>query len=65
MGYVGKFGGTLLPALYCGVPSWEAVTLALIMCSKGIIEVATYIMWKDANVSKPLSLSLSLSLSDF
>ena len=53
MGYVGKFGGTLLPALYCGVPFWEAVTLALIMCSKGIIEIATYIMWKDSNVSKP------------
>ncbi|KAG6629013.1 hypothetical protein CIPAW_14G053600 [Carya illinoinensis] len=50
LGYIGKFMGTLLPALFCGLPYWEAVTLALIMCCKGVIEVAAYIMWKDAGI---------------
>ena len=54
MGYIGKFTGTLFPALYCGVPFWEALTLALIMSCKGIIEVSTYVMWKDGKVTKLL-----------
>ncbi|KAF8010552.1 hypothetical protein BT93_J1248 [Corymbia citriodora subsp. variegata] len=47
MGYVGKFFGTFVAAIISGTPFWDAVPLSLIMCYKGIIEVAVYIMWFD------------------
>lgn len=50
MGYVGKFSGTLMTAVGCGTPFWDAVSLGLIMCCKGIIEVAIYVMWYDRKV---------------
>lgn len=55
-GYITKFCGTLLSAIYCRFPFWDAVTLALIMCCKGIIEVAVYITWKDWMVHQDRSL---------
>ncbi|GFZ01718.1 cation/hydrogen exchanger 14 [Actinidia rufa] len=36
-GYIGKFLGTLVTACYCSLPFWDAVTLALVMCCKGVI----------------------------
>ncbi|KAI6670902.1 hypothetical protein NL676_005787 [Syzygium grande] len=50
MGYVGKFSGTLVTAVGCGTPFWDAVPLSLIMCCKGIIEVAIYVMWYDRKI---------------
>lgn len=50
MGYVGKFCGTLVSAHLCGMPLWEAIPLSIIMCCKGIIEVAVYTLWYDRKV---------------
>lgn len=50
LGYVGKFTGTLIPAVFSGVPLGESLCLAMIMCCKGIIDIATYCLWKDSKV---------------
>ncbi|KAL3719882.1 hypothetical protein ACJRO7_004808 [Eucalyptus globulus] len=50
MGYVGKFSGTLVASVVCGKPFWDAVPLSLIMCCKGIIEVAVYCAWYDRKI---------------
>ncbi|XP_027071017.1 cation/H(+) antiporter 14 [Coffea eugenioides] len=47
LGYLGKFTGVLLSALYFQTPLRDAVSLALVMCCKGIIEVAIYIILKE------------------
>ncbi|XP_015874715.2 cation/H(+) antiporter 14-like [Ziziphus jujuba] len=60
MGYVGKFVGTFVPAIFCRVPFWDAISLSLIMCCKGVIEVATYNMWNDSKVLDDLSFTLVL-----
>ncbi|XP_021810596.1 cation/H(+) antiporter 14-like isoform X1 [Prunus avium] len=60
MGYVGKFLGTLLPALYFGVPFRDATSLALIMCCKGIIDVAIYNAWRDGKIMDDLCFGLLL-----
>ncbi|XP_073061896.1 cation/H(+) antiporter 14-like [Primulina eburnea] len=41
--YSAKFTSTLIPALFYGMPLRHAVTLALIMCCRGIIEAVIYI----------------------
>ncbi|KAL3719880.1 hypothetical protein ACJRO7_004806 [Eucalyptus globulus] len=50
MGYVGKFCGTLLSAICCGMPFWDAIPLGLIMCCKGIIEIAILVVLYDRKV---------------
>ncbi|WJZ89179.1 hypothetical protein VitviT2T_008414 [Vitis vinifera] len=60
LGYIGKFTGTLIPAIFSGVPRWDSLCLAMIMCCKGIIEVATYSMWKDRKILSYQSYSLLL-----
>ncbi|KAF8397181.1 hypothetical protein HHK36_016088 [Tetracentron sinense] len=60
LGYFGKFTGTILPSLYWKMPFWDAFSLAMIMCSKGIIEVATYGMWKDTKILDTQSYSLMM-----
>ncbi|KAF8010551.1 hypothetical protein BT93_J1247 [Corymbia citriodora subsp. variegata] len=50
MGYIGKFCGTLVFAICCGVPFWDAIPLGLIMCCKGIIEIAIYIGVYDRKI---------------
>ncbi|XP_057968076.1 uncharacterized protein LOC131157743 [Malania oleifera] len=47
MGYVGKFIGTIVPSLYFEVPFKDALSLALIMCCKGIVEIAFYSAFLD------------------
>lgn len=51
VGYIGKFTGTLLPAICCSVSFRDAISLSLIMCCKGVVEVGTYNMWKDRQVN--------------
>ena len=50
LGDLGKFTGVLLSALYLQTPLRDAVSLALVMCCKGIIEVAIYIILKEDQV---------------
>ncbi|KAM1079676.1 hypothetical protein ACFX2B_014216 [Malus domestica] len=38
---VSKFGGSLLPALYCDMPLMDALGLALIMCCKGVVDLGS------------------------
>ncbi|KAK9124643.1 hypothetical protein Sjap_014245 [Stephania japonica] len=47
---LGKIVGVLLPALYCRIPIRESLSLALIMCGKGIIEMATYNAWLNTQI---------------
>ena len=61
LGYVGKFAGTLVPAIFSGVPVGDSLCLALIMCCKGVIDVATYCLWKDSKVIQLFISSLFLS----
>nr|XP_016450233.1 PREDICTED: cation/H(+) antiporter 14-like [Nicotiana tabacum] len=50
LGYFGKFAGTLVPAVHFGVPFRDALSLALIMCCKGIIEASMYIGLRDNGI---------------
>lgn len=51
VGYVGKFIGTLLPSLYFGIPIQDSLSLALIMCCRGVMELAIYSLWMDIKVT--------------
>lgn len=44
---VGKVAASLIPALYCKMPLKDAVALALIMSTKGIVEVGTFVSFMD------------------
>ncbi|XP_057968010.1 cation/H(+) antiporter 14-like isoform X2 [Malania oleifera] len=50
MGYLGKFAGTILSMLYLDFPLWDALSLALIMCCKGIVEIAMYMALLDCKL---------------
>lgn len=49
--FVGKIIGTMLPPIYYRMPVRDALSLALIMNSKGIVELAILNTWKRSNVS--------------
>ncbi|KAL6967777.1 hypothetical protein U1Q18_033588 [Sarracenia purpurea var. burkii] len=46
-GYLGKFLGTLATALYSSLPLWDAISLALVMSCKGVVDVAIYSSLKN------------------
>ncbi|XP_068640974.1 cation/H(+) antiporter 15-like [Aristolochia californica] len=48
VGLLMKIVGTLLPSLYFKMPFRDAISLGLIMCVKGQVEVLTYNYWWDA-----------------
>ncbi|KAG9455213.1 hypothetical protein H6P81_008117 [Aristolochia fimbriata] len=48
VGFLMKVVGTLLPSLYFKLPFRDAISLGLIMCVKGQVEVLTYNYWWDA-----------------
>ncbi|KAK6927153.1 Cation/H+ exchanger [Dillenia turbinata] len=50
-GYIAKFFGTYFAARYYGIQFNDAVALSLIMCGKGVIDVATYTIWKEGKIS--------------
>ncbi|KAF3627861.1 putative laccase-3-like [Capsicum annuum] len=50
LGYLGKFADTLVSAVQFGLSFRDAIPLALIMCSKGIIEASMYIVFKDNGI---------------
>ncbi|KAM3691661.1 hypothetical protein ACJW30_08G030100 [Castanea mollissima] len=49
-GYFGKFIGTILPSIYFKIPFKESLTLTLIMCCKGVMEITTYSAWHNAQM---------------
>jgi Kef-type K+ transport system membrane component KefB len=49
--FLGKVVGTMLPPIFCRVPLRDALSLGLIMNSKGIVELAVLVRWKTDNVS--------------
>lgn len=49
-GYIAKFTATILPSLYFNLPFRDALSLALIMCCRGIIEMAIFSSWRDIRV---------------
>ena len=51
-GYFGKFIGTILPSIYFKIPFKESLTLALIMCCKGVMEITVFGVWRDAQVTQ-------------
>ncbi|KAK9280013.1 hypothetical protein L1049_013698 [Liquidambar formosana] len=48
--FLGKIIATLVPPLFCRMPFRDAISLALIMNSKGIVELAVLNHWKRENV---------------
>ncbi|KAK6163805.1 hypothetical protein DH2020_000669 [Rehmannia glutinosa] len=48
--YTAKFTGILIPSLYYNFPKRDAVTLALIMCCKGVVEAALYITMLEEGI---------------
>ncbi|CAA7026370.1 unnamed protein product [Microthlaspi erraticum] len=48
--YVCKFLGTAAASAYCKIPIGDALSLSLLMCCQGIIEIYTSVMWKDEKV---------------
>ena len=51
LGYVGKFVGTTFSACLFGFPLWNSMALALILCSKGLLDIVSLGMWRDQKVS--------------
>ncbi|KAL6967778.1 hypothetical protein U1Q18_033589 [Sarracenia purpurea var. burkii] len=49
-GFVGKIMATMLPPLFCRMPFRDAFSLALIMNSKGIVELALLNEWMKSKV---------------
>ncbi|KAK9998427.1 hypothetical protein SO802_018030 [Lithocarpus litseifolius] len=49
-GYFGKFIGTILPSIYFKIPFKESLTLTLIMCCKGIMEITIYGALRDSQI---------------
>ncbi|XP_024039308.1 cation/H(+) symporter 13 [Citrus clementina] len=45
-----KFTGVIVPSLFFGMSFLKASCLALIMCCRGIAEIAVYCMWKDRKI---------------
>ncbi|KAF6174091.1 hypothetical protein GIB67_020273 [Kingdonia uniflora] len=56
--FLGKIVGTILPPLYCRMPVRDAISLALIMNSKGIVELATYNIWRENSVLNDQTFSI-------
>ncbi|XP_059659847.1 cation/H(+) antiporter 15-like [Cornus florida] len=48
--FIGKTVGTILPPLFCRMPFRDALSLALIMNTKGIVELAFLNGWKQDKV---------------
>lgn len=51
-GYIGKFTGTILPSIYYKMPFRESLTLTLIMCCKGVMELAIYSTLENTQVTQ-------------
>lgn len=48
--FVGKIMGTVVPPLFCRIPFRDAISLSLIMNSKGIVELAVFTQMKKIRV---------------
>lgn len=48
--YTCKFLGTAAASVYCSINIGDAISLALLMCCQGVIEIYTSVMWKDEKV---------------
>ncbi|CAL5426939.1 unnamed protein product [Camellia sinensis] len=48
--FIGKIMGTMLPPLFCRMPFRDALSLGLIMNSKGIVELALLNDWKQSKI---------------
>ncbi|PKI54657.1 cation/H(+) antiporter 14 [Punica granatum] len=50
-GYIGKFAGIIFPSLLCfHIKFRDSLCVALILCCKGIMEIAIYNLWRDMKV---------------
>lgn len=56
--FLGKFVGTIFPPLVLRMPIRDAVSLGLILNSKGFIELALLNNWKTSNVSYLIDIGL-------
>lgn len=66
MSYLGKFIGVIVPSLLYGMSFLKASCLALIMCCRGIAEIAVYCMWKDrkVNIKSPVLLKKNIKVTE-
>ncbi|XP_057431328.1 cation/H(+) antiporter 14-like [Lotus japonicus] len=52
-GLVGKFGGTIIPSLHFKIDFWDSIALSLIMCCKGLIDLALYtLLFKNKDIGE-------------
>ncbi|CAI9770761.1 unnamed protein product [Fraxinus pennsylvanica] len=58
--FIGKIMGTMLPLIFCRMPFRDALSLGLIMNTKGIVEIAFLNDFKNQDVSL-LTLNLGIS----
>ena len=59
--FTGKIIGSALPPLFCRMPVLDAISLGLIMNSKGVVELFLLMAWKVDNVSHSYIILLSWS----
>ncbi|KAF8104038.1 hypothetical protein N665_0181s0059 [Sinapis alba] len=50
MTYTCKFVGTAAASAYCNIQIGDSLSLALLMCCQGVIEIYTSVMWRDEKV---------------
>lgn len=60
VGFVGKLVGTTLPPLFLRIPIRDALSLGLIMNSKGIVELAMLNHWRMTNVMNEECFAISM-----
>ncbi|XP_057450797.1 cation/H(+) antiporter 14-like isoform X1 [Lotus japonicus] len=59
-GQIGKFAGTILPSLHFEIELWDSIALSLIMCCKGLIDLALYTLLFDSKDIGVLSFTLGI-----
>ncbi|OIV95188.1 hypothetical protein TanjilG_21578 [Lupinus angustifolius] len=59
-GYIGKFVGTIIPSIHFEVQFWDSITLALIMCCRGILDLIIYYLLFNAEATDNLIFSLQV-----
>ncbi|KAK7289902.1 hypothetical protein RIF29_03929 [Crotalaria pallida] len=59
-GYIGKFIGTVIPSIHFEIQFWDSITLALIMCCRGILDLIIYYLLFKAKAADELIFSLQI-----
>lgn len=64
LGYLGKFMGVLISGLVFQIPFWDSLSLSLIMCCRGVVEISIFITLKESGVCSLFCASVFLSIQN-